>query len=70
MRVQVSYGAGAYICGEETALLESLEGKQVGSPGPLDTILAPLYSQSSNSNSSSRPQHNNLSPSIHLPAVL
>jgi hypothetical protein len=27
--VQVSYGAGAYICGEETALLESLEGKQV-----------------------------------------
>jgi len=27
---QVSYGAGAYICGEETALLESLEGKQVG----------------------------------------
>jgi hypothetical protein len=28
---QVSYGAGAYICGEETALLESLEGKQVRS---------------------------------------
>lgn len=25
----MSYGAGAYICGEETALLESLEGKQV-----------------------------------------
>eukprot|EP00967_Tisochrysis_lutea_P122330 scaffold202352_cov15-Tisochrysis_lutea.AAC.1 len=24
----VHYGAGAYICGEETALLESLEGKQ------------------------------------------
>lgn len=22
-------GAGAYICGEETALIESLEGKQV-----------------------------------------
>jgi hypothetical protein len=27
--VQVHYGAGAYICGEETALIESLEGKQV-----------------------------------------
>eukprot|EP00891_Asterochloris_glomerata_P009680 jgi/Astpho2/9680/Aster-08401 len=26
--VQVHYGAGAYICGEETALIESLEGKQ------------------------------------------
>ncbi len=26
----VHYGAGAYICGEETALLESLEGKQGG----------------------------------------
>jgi NADH:ubiquinone oxidoreductase subunit F (NADH-binding) len=26
----VHYGAGAYICGEETALIESLEGKQVG----------------------------------------
>jgi NADH:ubiquinone oxidoreductase subunit F (NADH-binding) len=25
----VHYGAGAYICGEETALIESLEGKQV-----------------------------------------
>ena len=25
----VHWGAGAYICGEETALLESLEGKQV-----------------------------------------
>ena len=24
----VHYGAGAYICGEETALIESLEGKQ------------------------------------------
>jgi hypothetical protein len=29
---QVSYGAGAYICGEETALIESLEGKQVRAP--------------------------------------
>lgn len=29
--VMVHYGAGAYICGEETALIESLEGKQVGS---------------------------------------
>lgn len=27
-RVQVHRGAGAYICGEETALLESLEGKR------------------------------------------
>lgn len=29
----VHYGAGAYICGEETALIESLEGKQVGEKG-------------------------------------
>ena len=28
--LNVHYGAGAYICGEETALIESLEGKQVG----------------------------------------
>jgi len=27
-RLIVQRGAGAYICGEETALLESLEGKQ------------------------------------------
>ncbi len=27
--LHVHYGAGAYICGEETALIESLEGKQV-----------------------------------------
>ena len=26
--LNVHYGAGAYICGEETALIESLEGKQ------------------------------------------
>lgn len=26
--VYVTYGAGAYICGEETAMIESLEGKQ------------------------------------------
>ena len=26
--VYIHYGAGAYICGEETALLESLEGKR------------------------------------------
>ena len=26
--VNIHYGAGAYICGEETALIESLEGKQ------------------------------------------
>ena len=28
MCIRDSYGAGAYICGEETALLESLEGKK------------------------------------------
>jgi len=28
LKVQVFRGAGAYICGEETALLESIEGKQ------------------------------------------
>jgi NADH:ubiquinone oxidoreductase subunit F (NADH-binding)/NADH:ubiquinone oxidoreductase subunit E len=28
LRVQVHRGAGAYVCGEETALLESLEGKR------------------------------------------
>lgn len=28
MDIYVSHGAGAYICGEETALLESLEGKK------------------------------------------
>ena len=28
--VYLHRGAGAYICGEETALIESLEGKQVG----------------------------------------
>lgn len=27
--LNIHWGAGAYICGEETALLESLEGKQV-----------------------------------------
>jgi NADH-quinone oxidoreductase subunit F len=27
--LRVHWGAGAYICGEETALLESLEGRQV-----------------------------------------
>lgn len=27
--LMVHFGAGAYICGEETALIESLEGKQV-----------------------------------------
>ena len=26
--IYIHYGAGAYICGEETALLESLEGKK------------------------------------------
>lgn len=30
--VNVHWGAGAYICGEETALLESLEGKTVCLP--------------------------------------
>jgi NADH:ubiquinone oxidoreductase subunit F (NADH-binding) len=28
VRLYVHHGAGAYICGEETALLESLEGKK------------------------------------------
>src|SRR5436190_123026 len=32
-RIMVHRGAGAYICGEETALLESLEGKR-GQPRP------------------------------------
>lgn len=31
LEIYVNYGAGAYICGEETALLESLEGKR-GNP--------------------------------------
>ena len=26
--IHIHYGAGAYICGEETALLESIEGQQ------------------------------------------
>src|SRR6266480_2788417 len=33
VRINVHRGAGAYICGEETALLESLEGKR-GQPRP------------------------------------
>ena len=33
VRITVHRGAGAYICGEETALLESLEGKR-GQPRP------------------------------------
>ena len=28
LEIYIHYGAGAYICGEETALLESLEGKK------------------------------------------
>ncbi len=28
MEMELTYGAGAYICGEETAMLESLEGKR------------------------------------------
>jgi formate dehydrogenase iron-sulfur subunit len=38
--IQVRTGAGAYICGEETALLESLEGKrgQVRSKPPLPAL--------------------------------
>ena len=27
--IYIHYGAGAYICGEETALLESMEGTKV-----------------------------------------
>src|SRR5204862_4139553 len=33
VRITVHRGAGAYICGEETALLESLEGRR-GQPRP------------------------------------
>jgi NADH:ubiquinone oxidoreductase subunit F (NADH-binding) len=29
LELYVHIGAGAYICGEETALIESLEGKEV-----------------------------------------
>lgn len=42
---QVSYGAGAYICGEETALLESLEGKQVSNGPWLGMTGAVVHSQ-------------------------
>jgi hypothetical protein len=41
--VYVHRGAGAYICGEETALIESLEGKQgkprLKPPFPADAVL-------------------------------
>lgn len=43
--VFVARGAGAYICGEETALIESLEGKQgkprLKPPFPADVGMAP-----------------------------
>lgn len=39
----VHYGAGAYICGEETALIESLEGKQGGSGRLVGWILGLLW---------------------------
>ena len=32
-KIHVHAGAGAYICGEETALIESIEGKR-GEPRP------------------------------------
>ena len=38
--VYVHRGAGAYICGEETAMIESLEGKQVW---PATRLHAPLH---------------------------
>ena len=38
--VNVHWGAGAYICGEETALIESLEGKQVPLPRPGNNLAA------------------------------
>ena len=44
LNIYLHYGAGAYICGEETALLESLEGKK-GLPRlkPPFPALAGLY---------------------------
>ena len=40
VRITVHRGAGAYICGEETALLESLEGKR-GQPRSKPPISRP-----------------------------
>ena len=44
--VFIHRGAGAYICGEETALIESLEGKQgkprLKPPFPADIYLLPF----------------------------
>lgn len=37
--VYLHRGAGAYICGEETALIESLEGKQVSDSNAPSTSL-------------------------------
>ena len=43
VRITVHRGAGAYICGEETALLESLEGKR-GQPRPRPPAIPPAWS--------------------------
>ena len=40
--IYIHYGAGAYICGEETALLESIEGKK---GQPRVDLFFPLYFQ-------------------------
>ena len=48
--IHLHYGAGAYICGEETALLESLEGKKRSSKtktsisSPCGSLWLPNYS--------------------------
>ena len=52
----VHHGAGAYICGEETAMLESLEGKK-GQPRmkpPFPANVGPLWLRRPRSTTSSR----------------
>lgn len=44
--VYLHRGAGAYICGEETALIESLEGRQVGMPSQSGVHLQQLTQSS------------------------
>lgn len=41
--LQVHYGAGAYICGEETALIESLEGERARARWPRHSTAARLH---------------------------
>ena len=45
--IEIRLGAGAYICGEETSMLESIEGKrgEVRSKPPLPAIKGLLASQ-------------------------